>query len=82
MYATDDAADVRSHERMRPTIMAAAAVAGVVLGRAPEPHADEALRYRDVDDPDRETSPGLVILRVDGELFFTNARWFRDTRGS
>jgi len=51
-----------------------------VLGRAPEAHADEALRYRGVDDnPDYETFPGLVILRIDGELFFANARWFRDT---
>jgi SulP family sulfate permease len=51
-----------------------------VLGRAPEAHADEALRYRGVDDnPDYETFPGLVILRVDGELFFANARWFRET---
>jgi len=51
-----------------------------VLGRAPEAHADEALRYRGVEDnPDCETFPGLVILRVDGELFFANARWFRDT---
>lgn len=51
-----------------------------VLGRAPEAHADEALRYRGVEDnPDYETFPGLVILRVDGELFFANARWFRET---
>jgi MFS superfamily sulfate permease-like transporter len=51
-----------------------------VLGRAPEAHADETLRYRGVDDnPDYETFPGLVILRVDGELFFANARWFRET---
>jgi SulP family sulfate permease len=51
-----------------------------VLGRAPEAHADEALRYRGVDDnPDYETFPGLVILRIDGELFFANARWFRET---
>ncbi len=51
-----------------------------VLGRAPEAHADETLRYRGVEDnPDYETFPGLVILRVDGELFFANARWFRET---
>jgi MFS superfamily sulfate permease-like transporter len=40
---------------------------------------DELLRYRGIEDrPDVETFPGLVILRVDGELFFANARWFRD----
>jgi len=51
-----------------------------VLGRAPGAIDDEALRYRGLDDhPDCETFPGLVILRVDGELFFANARWFRDT---
>ena len=51
-----------------------------VLGRAPEAIDDETLRYRGVDDnPDYETFPGLVILRVDGELFFANARWFRET---
>ena len=51
-----------------------------VLGRAPGEHADEALRYRSVEDnPEYETFPGLVILRVEGELFFANARWFRQT---
>ena len=51
-----------------------------VLGRAPGAIDDEALRYRGVDDhPDCETFPGLVILRVDGELFFANARWFEET---
>ena len=51
-----------------------------VLGRAPGAIDDEALRYRGLDDhPDCETFPGLVILRVDGELFFANARWFRET---
>jgi SulP family sulfate permease len=51
-----------------------------VLGRAPGEEADERYRYRGVDDhPEYETFPGLVILRVDGELFFANARWFRDT---
>jgi high affinity sulfate transporter 1 len=51
-----------------------------VLGRAPGAVDDERLRYRGVEDhPDCETFPGLVILRVDGELFFANARWFRDT---
>ena len=41
---------------------------------------DEALRYRGVEDhPEYETFPGLVILRIDGELFFANARWFRET---
>ena len=51
-----------------------------VLGRAPGAVDDERLRYRGVDDhPDAQTFPGLVILRVDGELFFANARWFRDT---
>jgi SulP family sulfate permease len=50
-----------------------------VLGRAPGAVDDELLRYRGIDDhPDAETFPGLVILRVDGELFFANARWFRD----
>ena len=51
-----------------------------VLGRAPGAVDDERLRYRGVEDhPDSETFPGLVILRIDGELFFANARWFRDT---
>jgi high affinity sulfate transporter 1 len=50
-----------------------------VLGRAPGAVDDERLRYRGIEDhPDAETFPGLVILRVDGELFFANARWFRD----
>lgn len=50
-----------------------------VLGRAPGAEDDEQLRFRGVEDhPDAETFPGLVILRVDGELFFANARWFRD----
>jgi high affinity sulfate transporter 1 len=50
-----------------------------VLGRAPGAVDDERLRYRGVEDhPDAETFPGLVILRLDGELFFANARWFRD----
>jgi high affinity sulfate transporter 1 len=51
-----------------------------VLGRAPGALDDESLRYRGVDDhPEYETFPGLVILRVDGELFFANARWFEGT---
>ena len=51
-----------------------------VLGRAPGAVDDELLRYRGIEDhPDCETFPGLVILRLDGELFFANARWFRDT---
>jgi SulP family sulfate permease len=51
-----------------------------VLGRAPGAIEDETLRYCGVEDhPDYETFPGLVILRVDGELFFANARWFRET---
>ena len=51
-----------------------------VLGRAPGALGDESLRYRGVQDhPEYETFPGLVILRVDGELFFANARWFEDT---
>ena len=51
-----------------------------VLGRAPGAVDDERLRYRGIEDhPDCETFPGLVILRVDGELFFANARWFRET---
>jgi SulP family sulfate permease len=51
-----------------------------VLGRAPEASTDDTLRYRGVEDhPEVETFPGLVILRVDGELFFANARWFRET---
>jgi SulP family sulfate permease len=48
-----------------------------VLGRAPGMEDDELYRYRGVEDhPEYETVPGLVILRVDGELFFANARWF------
>ncbi len=51
-----------------------------VLGRAPGAVDDERLRYRGIEDhPDVQTFSGLVILRVDGELFFANARWFRDT---
>jgi MFS superfamily sulfate permease-like transporter len=51
-----------------------------VLGRVPGAVDDERLRYRGIEDhPNSETFPGLVILRVDGELFFANARWFRDT---
>ena len=51
-----------------------------VLGRAPGAVDDELLRYRGIEDhPACETFPGLVILRIDGELFFANARWFRDT---
>jgi len=51
-----------------------------VLGRARGAVDDERFRYRGVDDhPDAETFPGLVILRVDGELFFANARWLRET---
>ncbi len=51
-----------------------------VLGRAPGAVDDERLRYRGIEDhPDCETFPGLVILRTDGELFFANARWFRET---
>ena len=51
-----------------------------VLGRAPGAVDDERLRYRGIEDhPDCETFPGLVILRVDGELFFANARWFQET---
>ena len=51
-----------------------------ILGRAPGAVDDERLRYRGIEDhPDAQTFPGLVILRVDGELFFANARWFRET---
>jgi SulP family sulfate permease len=51
-----------------------------ILGRAPGAVADPTLRYCGVDDhPEYETIPGLVILRIDGELFFANARWFQDT---
>ena len=51
-----------------------------ILGRAPGAVDDERLRYRGIEDhPDCVTFPGLVILRVDGELFFANARWFRET---
>ena len=51
-----------------------------ILGRAPGAVADRTLRYCSVDDhPEYETIPGLVILRVDGELFFANARWFQKT---
>ena len=50
-----------------------------VLGRAPGAVDDERFRFRGVEDhPDAQTFPGLVILRVDGELFFANAHWFRD----
>ena len=31
------------------------------------------------DHPEYETFPGLVVLRIDGELFFANARWFHET---
>jgi len=51
-----------------------------ILGRASGAVDDERLRYRGIEDhPDCETFPGLVILRVDGELFFANARWFVET---
>ena len=51
-----------------------------VLGQAPEAIADPTLRYAGIDDhPDYRTIPGLVILRIDGELFFANARWFEET---
>jgi SulP family sulfate permease len=51
-----------------------------ILGRAPGAVDDERLRYRGIEDhPDAQTFPGLVILRIDGELFFANARWFRET---
>jgi high affinity sulfate transporter 1 len=51
-----------------------------VLGRTPGAIDDESLRYRGVEDHrEYETFPGLVILRVDGELFFANARWFHKT---
>jgi high affinity sulfate transporter 1 len=51
-----------------------------VLGRAPGAEDDDRLRYRGIEDhPLVRTFPGLVILRLDGELFFANARWFRDT---
>ncbi|HEX5642631.1 MAG TPA: sulfate permease [Thermoleophilia bacterium] len=51
-----------------------------ILGRAPGAVDDERLRYRGIEDhPDVQTFPGLVILRIDGELFFANARWFRET---
>lgn len=54
-----------------------------VLGRTPGAVDDERLRYRGIEDhPNSETFPGLVILRIDGELFFANARWFRDTARS
>jgi high affinity sulfate transporter 1 len=51
-----------------------------VLGRAPGAEDDDRLRYRGIEDhPQVRTFAGLVILRLDGELFFANARWFRDT---
>jgi MFS superfamily sulfate permease-like transporter len=51
-----------------------------ILGRASGAVDDERLRYRGIEDhPDAQTFPGLVILRLDGELFFANARWFRET---
>lgn len=53
---------------------------GAVLGRAAGANGDDTLRYCGIEDhPECETFPGLVILRVDGELFFANARWFRQT---
>jgi SulP family sulfate permease len=51
-----------------------------VLGRVPGAEDDEAYHYRSVEGhPEYETVPGLVILRVEGELFFANASWFRET---
>jgi sulfate permease, SulP family len=51
-----------------------------VLGRAPGAMDDETYRFRGVKDHlEYETFPGLAILRVEGELFFANARWFRET---
>lgn len=51
-----------------------------VLGRAAGGDGDDALRYRGIANyPDCETFPGLVIVRVDGELFFANARWLQQT---
>ncbi len=52
----------------------------VVLGRAPErSEHDEDYRFRDVErHPEYVTSPGLIVVRFDGELFFANANYFRE----
>ncbi|MCI0818496.1 MAG: SulP family inorganic anion transporter [Chloroflexi bacterium] len=45
-----------------------------VLGKDPEENA-----YRSVErNPRNETYPGLIIFRLDGELFFANAIYFRE----
>ncbi len=42
------------------------------LGRGPDGH------YRDLDrHPDDQTVPGVVVLRVEAEMFFANADWVR-----
>ena len=52
------------------------AVLGRVRGRG---ESDEDFGFRDVTrHPEGETYPGLVIFRFDQEIFFANARLFRD----
>ena len=49
-----------------------------VLGRMPGTDGDESVRYHGINHhPGCQTFPGLLIVRVDGELFFANARWFQ-----
>ena len=58
---------------------------GIVIYRASRPNIprlgknpDEDV-YRDLDEhPENQAVPGLVILRIDAELFFANAQRFRD----
>ena len=48
-----------------------------VLGRDPEKNV-----YRSIErHPESETYPGLIIFRLDAELFFANATYFRDRLG-
>ena len=50
-----------------------------VLGRARGEEGDEAFGFRDVSrHPGLETYPGLLVFRFDQEIFFANARLFRD----
>lgn len=66
-------------------IMAIVLSLGIVIYRASRPNIprlgknpDEDV-YRDMDeDPENQPVPGLVILRIDAELFFANAQHFRD----
>jgi sulfate permease, SulP family len=50
-----------------------------VLGRSRSKETDEDIGFRDVSrHGDVETYPGLVIFRFDQEIFFANAKYFRD----